>query len=153
MCAAVPCLKHSLPRERSRQQLVIGDGEIVTEPLGETRLDGSCFRSSLSFGKLSTRYETALRTSKNASTASQIDKTKMNSRMIARQRATMADATNSTAAIVFRIAEDSASGSKNDTDAASSNDDIWPTCPVSGRPSMTNSNRTSPKKDFCWQPN
>jgi hypothetical protein len=53
-CPAFPFLKQSLPRERFRQQLVIGGGEIVTEPCGGLRLDGSCFRSSLSFGKLST---------------------------------------------------------------------------------------------------
>lgn len=54
-CPPVPCLKQSLPRERFRQQLVIGEGEIVTEPCGKIRLDGSCFRSSLSFGRLLAR--------------------------------------------------------------------------------------------------
>ena len=69
----------------------------------------------------------------------------MNSRMMARQRATMADATRSTAASVRRAVADSTSGSKNDTDAGPPDDDTCPTCRVSGRPSMTNSGRTSPK--------
>jgi hypothetical protein len=35
-------LKQSLPRERSRQQFVIGGGKIARAPVGGTSTEGTC---------------------------------------------------------------------------------------------------------------